>query len=86
MNRNQCSPSIGMGVHDAPEYATMCKDESGQKYFTDKGCPKESVDRQRVVVQAGNTFSARESIDINRLNAYERRNKTNTKWQWVKKK
>jgi|SaaInlStandDraft_4_1057021.scaffolds.fasta_scaffold510347_1 hypothetical protein len=22
MNRNQCSPSIGMGVHDAPEYAS----------------------------------------------------------------
>ena len=62
-----------------------CKDENGRSYFTDLGCPKGTISQDKVNVQESNTYRARDSIDIDTVNDYERRYKTGRNWRWVQK-
>jgi hypothetical protein len=62
-----------------------CKDENGRTYFTDVSCPEGTTSQNEVNVEEANTYRARDSIDVNILNDYERRYKTGRSWRWIKK-
>jgi hypothetical protein len=63
----------------------VCKDENGRAYFTDLGCPEGTKKENEMDIKESNTYRARDSIDINLVNDYERRYNTGRSWRWVKK-
>ena len=63
-----------------------CKDENGSTYFTDMGCPEGTVNQDKLNVEDANTYRARDSINIDMVNDYERRYNTGRSWRWVQKK
>ena len=63
----------------------VCKDENGSTYFTDVGCPEGAINQEKLNMKESNTYRARDSIDIDIVNDYERRHKTGRSWRWVKK-
>jgi hypothetical protein len=63
----------------------VCKDENGRAYFTDLGCPEGTKKENELDIKESNTYRARDSIDINLVNDYERRYNTGRSWRWVKK-
>jgi hypothetical protein len=63
----------------------VCKDENGNAYFTDLGCPEGTLNQDELNIKESNTYRARDSIDIDIVNDYERRYKTGRSWRWVKK-
>jgi hypothetical protein len=63
----------------------ICKDENGSAYFTDLGCPEGTTKESKLDIKESNTYRARDSIDINLVNDYERRYNTGRSWKWVKK-
>jgi len=63
----------------------VCKDENGRSYFTDMGCPEGTKSQGELNMKESNTYRARDSIDIDMVNDYERRYNTGRSWRWVKK-
>ena len=63
----------------------VCKDESGRTYFTDVGCPEGMAKQDKLQLNQSNTYSTRESINIDLVNDYESRHKTGRSWRWVNK-
>lgn len=60
----------------------VCRDANGNAYFTDRGCPEDTVTEGRDYVQPAQTYNGRESIDTEVLNNYERRGNSGRGWQW----
>lgn len=63
----------------------VCKDENGGSYFTDMACPEGTINQDKLDLKKSNTYRAHDSINIDIVNDYERRYKTNRSWRWVKK-
>jgi hypothetical protein len=60
----------------------VCRDADGNAYFSDRGCPEDTVMEGRDYVQPAQTYSGRESIDTDVLNNYEQRGNSGRNWQW----
>jgi hypothetical protein len=60
----------------------VCRDADGKAYFSDRGCPEDTVMQGRDYVQPAQTYNGRESIDTDVLNDYEERENTGRSWQW----
>jgi hypothetical protein len=60
----------------------VCRDSNGNAYFSDRGCPEDTIPEGRDYVPSAQTYSGRESIDTGVLNNWEQRNRTGRSWEW----
>jgi len=60
----------------------VCRDASGNAFFTDVSCPAEATREGTRNVSQAQGYSGKESIDTDLLNSYERRDGSGATWQW----
>lgn len=60
----------------------VCRGADGKPYFTDRGCPTDTVSEGAGYAAEAQGYSGPESIDTGVLNQYEGRHGTGRSWSW----
>jgi hypothetical protein len=69
-------------LSQAGQPMAVCRDADGNAYFSDRGCPEDTVMQARDYVQPAQTYNGRDGIDTDVLNNYEGQDNSDRSWQW----